>query len=59
MIGDTTFDVSMAVRARALSIGVAWGYHEVSELVAAGAPRIADAFLDLPAIVAELWESES
>ncbi len=59
MIGDTTFDVAMAVRARALSIGVAWGYHETNELVAAGAPRIAERFADLPEIIAELWESET
>ena len=59
MIGDTTFDVSMAVRARALSIGVGWGYHEVDELVAAGALRIADRVADLPAIIADLWGSEA
>ena len=55
MIGDTTFDISMAARARALSIGVAWGYHEVDELVGAGAPRIAENFVDLPEIIAGLW----
>ena len=59
MIGDTTFDVSMAVRARALSIGVAWGYHEADELTAAGAPRIAGRWADLPGIIAELWGAEA
>jgi phosphoglycolate phosphatase len=59
MIGDTTFDISMAVRARALSIGVAWGYHEVDELVEAGAPRIAGNFADLPDIIAGLWEPQT
>lgn len=55
MIGDTTFDIAMAAQARALSIGVAWGYHEVDELVDAGAPRIAGDFVDLPDIIAGLW----
>ena len=41
MIGDTTFDIEMAVRAHALSIGVAWGYHATEELQAVGAQRIA------------------
>ncbi len=59
MIGDTTFDMSMAVRARALSIGVAWGYHAVDELTAVGASRIANNFADLPAIIAELWGAEA
>ena len=59
MIGDTTFDMSMAARARALSIGVAWGYHAVDELTAVGASRIASDFADLPAIIAELWEAEA
>lgn len=37
MIGDTTFDVEMAVNAGVACIGVAWGYHETQELMDAGA----------------------
>ena len=41
MIGDTSFDMAMAVAAGAVPVGVAWGYHDVGELVAAGAVTIA------------------
>jgi phosphoglycolate phosphatase len=37
MIGDTTFDVEMALGARAGALGVAWGYHHPERLRAAGA----------------------
>ncbi len=40
MIGDTTYDISMARDAGARAIGVAWGYHPVEHLAAAGAHRI-------------------
>jgi phosphoglycolate phosphatase len=40
MIGDTTYDIGMARDAGARAIGVAWGYHPVEELTAAGAHRI-------------------
>lgn len=40
MIGDTTFDVEMAVNAGVKSIGVAWGYHETAELMDAGAHAV-------------------
>lgn len=42
MIGDTTFDMEMAVNAGALAIGVSWGYHGRDELVEAGAHAIVD-----------------
>ncbi len=42
MIGDTSFDMAMAVNAGALPIGVAWGYHEREDLIAAGAVGVAD-----------------
>lgn len=56
MIGDTTFDILMAVRARAQAIGVAWGYHAPAELTATGAAHIAQSFKDLPAVVADMWK---
>ncbi len=49
MIGDTTFDMEMAAAAGVPSIGVAWGYHEVDDLRAAGAQSIVDEFGQLPA----------
>lgn len=55
MIGDTTFDIAMAVQARARSIGVAWGYHAPEELIATGASHIAQQFEDLPTAIADLW----
>mgnify|MGYP000353584117 CR=1 FL=1 len=59
MIGDTTYDIEMAVQARALSIGVAWGYHPTEELTAAGALRIATQYGELPTMIANLWETGS
>ena len=32
MIGDTSYDMEMAVNAGVLGIGAAWGYHETQEL---------------------------
>ena len=40
MIGDTTYDMMMARSAGALALGVSWGYHDPSELLAAGAHDI-------------------
>jgi len=37
MIGDTAFDIEMAVLAGVRAIGVDWGYHTPDELYAAGA----------------------
>ncbi|MDX9862362.1 MAG: HAD-IA family hydrolase [Rhodospirillales bacterium] len=51
MIGDTTYDVQMARNAGIHAIGVAWGYHDVSELKAAGAHAIIDDFSELPGIL--------
>lgn len=47
MIGDTTFDIEMAVEAGAGAVGVSWGVHEVGELRTAGAHRIVDSFGDV------------
>lgn len=41
MIGDTSYDMAMARAAGVTAIGVAWGYHEAEELLAAGAHHIA------------------
>ncbi len=47
MIGDTAFDIAMAVAAGARPIGVDWGYHEPHELHAAGAERVVTSFDEL------------
>lgn len=47
MVGDTTFDMEMAVNAGARALGVAWGYHETPDLLAAGAERVLEDFADL------------
>ncbi|MEN9718093.1 MAG: hypothetical protein RIQ99_971 [Pseudomonadota bacterium] len=41
MIGDTQYDIAMAVNAGVRAIGVDWGYHTPTELIAAGATAIA------------------
>ena len=47
MIGDTSFDIEMAVNAGVHPVGVAWGYHEVDELKQAGATAIVTQMTDL------------
>jgi phosphoglycolate phosphatase len=42
MVGDTTFDVEMALSAGVGALGVAWGYHPPDELREAGAHGIVD-----------------
>ncbi|PZU08087.1 MAG: haloacid dehalogenase [Sphingobium sp.] len=41
MIGDTSFDVAMALAAGTRALGVGWGYHSPAELVDAGAHSVA------------------
>ncbi|WOE74459.1 HAD-IA family hydrolase [Alterisphingorhabdus coralli] len=40
MIGDTSFDMEMAINAGVRAIGVDWGYHDAHELHAAGAEQV-------------------
>ncbi len=47
LIGDTTFDMQMAMNAGVGAIGVAWGYHPPAELIAHGAARVIDSFTEL------------
>lgn len=47
MIGDTTFDMTMARDAGVRALGVSWGYHMPGELRAAGAEQVADRPQDL------------
>ncbi len=55
MIGDTVFDIEMAVNARTPSIGVSWGYHDPAELISAGANEIVQQFGDVLKAVAGIW----
>lgn len=50
VVGDTSFDMGMAVAAGAAAIGAGWGYHDRDELIAAGACAVAQT----PPEVAEL-----
>ena len=42
MIGDTAYDMEMAVSAGTRAIGVDWGYHHPDELAAAGAETVVE-----------------
>lgn len=55
VIGDTIFDVSLAVNAKAHGIGVSWGYHPPAELEKAGARTVAERYEDLPGILEAIW----
>ncbi|HEX7741018.1 MAG TPA: HAD-IA family hydrolase [Sphingobium sp.] len=41
MIGDTSFDIDMALTAGVRALGVGWGYHAPADLIAAGAHAVA------------------
>jgi len=51
VVGDTSFDMAMAVNAGAAGIGAGWGYHEAEELIEAGAVAVADEPLGVLALV--------
>lgn len=53
VIGDTSFDMGMAVAAGATGIGAGWGYHDAEELLAAGAIAVADEPAEVLGIVGE------
>lgn len=51
MIGDTVFDIDMARAAGVRAVGVDWGYHEASELLAAGAIGVARTMQELEELI--------
>ncbi|MEZ5680335.1 MAG: HAD-IA family hydrolase [Erythrobacter sp.] len=51
MIGDTSFDMEMAVAAGVRAIGVSWGYHNSDELMATGASAVADTIEQLEELI--------
>jgi len=54
VIGDTAFDMGMAVAAGATGIGAGWGYHEPQDLAGAGAAQVAARPGDVLACVAAM-----
>jgi phosphoglycolate phosphatase len=53
VIGDTSFDMAMAVAAGARGIGAGWGYHDSHELIEAGAAVVADTPGDVFTLIRE------
>lgn len=51
VVGDTSYDMEMAVRAGARPIGVAWGYHPQAALLTSGAEIVAQSFDELRALL--------
>jgi phosphoglycolate phosphatase len=47
VVGDTSFDMAMAVNAGARAIGAGWGYHDSEELLRAGAFAVAEQPLEV------------
>ncbi len=47
MIGDTTYDVEMAVNAGVKALGVSWGYHPAQWLSESGAGVVADDYTEV------------
>lgn len=56
LVGDTSFDMEMALNARAAAIGAGWGYHAPDELVRAGAGVVVMSPAELPAVLATYGE---
>lgn len=54
VVGDTTYDVSMALQAGASALAVAWGYHDVEALERAGADLVVHGFDEVPEAIAGL-----
>jgi phosphoglycolate phosphatase len=54
IVGDTSYDMGMAVAAGAAAIGAGWGYHDSDELLEAGARAVADAPVDVSALAKEI-----
>lgn len=52
VIGDTGFDMEMAVSAGAAAIGVSWGYHSVDRIISAGAHHVVHSTSELDNAIA-------
>lgn len=53
VVGDTSFDMAMAVNAGARGIGAGWGYHDAQELLDAGAAAVAARPIDVLELIRE------
>jgi phosphoglycolate phosphatase len=53
VVGDTSYDMAMAVAAGASGIGAGWGYHEAEELRDAGAVAVAKEPLEILDLIRE------
>jgi phosphoglycolate phosphatase len=53
MVGDTVFDMEMAVAAGTHPVGVGWGYHDGDELTQAGAAAVFEDFAEMTAHMME------
>lgn len=54
MIGDTSFDITMAKNFGCAALGVSWGYHDVETLRRSGADLVIDDFSELDAALETL-----
>lgn len=55
MIGDTTFDIQMALAANVRAVGVSWGYHDRDKLLQAGAHYMLDHISHLRKVLDEAF----
>ena len=53
VVGDTSFDMAMAVAAGASGLGAGWGYHDADELLDSGAVAVANRPLDILDLIRE------
>ena len=56
MIGDTLFDIELAVAAGVGAIGVSWGYHDPADLRRAGAHALIESYGELDEAIREVLE---
>ena len=56
MIGDSSYDMEMAISAGSLALGVSWGYQSVDTLNKTGAMAIVDAPIKMPDAIDALFE---
>jgi phosphoglycolate phosphatase len=59
MIGDSTFDMKMAVDAGVTAIAVAWGFQPVDRLRAAGAHHVVMSAADLPGMIEKAFPASA
>ncbi|PCI49959.1 MAG: haloacid dehalogenase [Alphaproteobacteria bacterium] len=55
MIGDTTYDIEMALAAKVRAVGVSWGYHDRHKLVQSGAHYMLDHIFHLRRVLDEAF----